>query len=349
MADHAGIKGDVGQHLGGQQQGRQQRIVVAEIGQDDGHRGDEADADPRHGVAHLLAVATKPAGHVAAFDEAVKVQAVGHAGVAVADFAPKDAKEHFGHGVGADHEHGIGRDVGVALDQEHGHPGQCKADKVGTAVAHEEFAQRPVDPKKAKNAGGQQQGGLGQGGVAQLPGHGGVAQKAQGAGGGGQTMKAVNDVDAVGHAAHSKGGKQDRAEGEGKQPVGPPDVHTADRLASEPPGHQARDHGGQQTQRHAHALGDVFDQAKQQCGQASQQERACDLLHVGAGLAPGHGQADRDGDAAHTGGGMDVEFLDAVGRVQGVAAVPALGEHQQDAEQQGRAEGPQGRLQGGRE
>ena len=81
---------------------------MREAGQNNGRQGHATHHCARDGVAHVVGILAKPTGHIAALDQAVKMQAVGHAGVVFADFAAEDAEQHFGHWVHTNCEGGKG-------------------------------------------------------------------------------------------------------------------------------------------------------------------------------------------------------------------------------------------------
>ena len=266
--------------------------------------------------------------------QAVQVQAVGHAGVALAAQAPPHAEQHFEHRVATNEASCPGRHLGVARWHQHGHPRQAKAQQVGSAVAQKQLSPRPVDQAKAQPGGAEQQGCGGQGGVAQAQAQQHKGAQADAHGAHGQAIETVHNVDGVGHAAHGHGRDQHGKHGVGQQIVEAGHVQTLQAHVGEQPGEHAAAHGDEQAGAHANAPGDVFQETNHKRQAAGQQQRAQQDLGVGGTEGVATHQAHHDGQATDAGGGLGVGVLYAALGVKTVLAVPARGDHSEHGHEQ---------------
>lgn len=230
-AHQAGIQGDIPQ--GKQHAGCGAKPGAVQHEQAYGNCGQRHDGQhhARDGVAQepgqggLVGVeVNEPGGDNAPHHQGVQVQAVGCAGGGVRDAPAVNAEQHFCHGVDANEQGHKGADAGVALDQQHAGPGQGKAAKVTAAIAQKEFPPGPVDEPKAHHGGGNGGAGHGKVHVAHHCSHRSQPAQRNDHKTTGQTVKAIHNVDGIGHTTHGKGGKGYGNEGVLEQWVNPRNI-----------------------------------------------------------------------------------------------------------------------------
>ena len=270
----------------------------------------------------------------AAVDQHVQMHGIWLAGVAAFPYGLSDkAERHFGDGVDADEQAAPGRDTGVALRQQHGNPGQGKAQKVSSPIAQKNFASGPVDDEETRHRRGNDQAGEGQGNVPYLAGDEAKGRQHDEGDTGGQAVEAVNDVDGIGHTTHGKCCEQHGKERKAQQPVQPGNPYVGERYAGDAPAQYAGGHGGQQACAYGNPFGQVFQQAEDEGRHAGQQDGAEDGALFGrCGVVAGGGKAGKHANgnsyAADAGGGFGMELLYAFCAIDGEAAMPRLGKNQ---------------------
>ncbi len=184
------------------------------------------------------------------------------------EVTPDDAVGGFYKGIAAYKEWGPWGYFGVAHWKHDCYPGKHEAEEVGSAVAHEYFAEGKVYDDKSCGDEGEDNAYMNELEVAYLPCDKTEGCEADDHGSSGQTVDSVDDVSCVCHACYGEYGECDGKWQIGEEGVDALDIYSVECITGENDGYGAAYDGSEKAHADSNTFGDVFGQACGKCWNA---------------------------------------------------------------------------------